>query len=103
MIRVWNWKNHFENPNILPIEWGISRVGKFRVILYFLATEICLFVIQNKKDSNFKMIFPILYPFIYNLVCNYGWYREIIYKQTKKVGTVFVEIVIFITVKRVGP
>ena len=98
-----NWKNHFENPNILPIEWGISRVGKFRVILYFLATEICLFVIQNKKDSNFKMIFPILYPFIYNLVCNYGWYREIIYKQTKKVGTVFVEIVIFITVKRVGP
>ena len=87
----------------MPVEWGISRVGIFRVILHLLATEMCLFIIQIKKGSNFKMIFTILYPIIYNLVCNYGWYREIIYKQTKKVGTVFVEIVIFITVKRVGP
>ena len=42
--RVQNRKNYFEIPAFLPIERGISRVGKFKVMLHFTETEICLFV-----------------------------------------------------------
>ena len=42
--RVRNRKNYFEFPAFLPIERGISRVGKFKVMLHFAATEMCLFV-----------------------------------------------------------
>ena len=42
--RVQNRKNHFEISAFLPIEGGISRAGKFKVILHFAATEMCLFV-----------------------------------------------------------
>ena len=42
--RVQNSKNHFEIPAFLPIERGISRAGKFKVMLHFAATEIYLFV-----------------------------------------------------------
>ena len=33
--RVRNRKNYFEIPAFLPIERGISRVGKFKVMLHF--------------------------------------------------------------------
>ena len=42
--RVQNRKNYFEIPAFLPIERGISRAGKFKVMLHFAATEMCLFV-----------------------------------------------------------
>ena len=42
--RVWNRKNYFEIPAFLPIERGISREGKFKVMLHFAATEMCLFL-----------------------------------------------------------
>ena len=43
--RVRNKKNYFEIPAFMPIEQGgISRVGKFKVMLHFAATEMCLFV-----------------------------------------------------------
>ena len=43
--RVWNRKNYFEIPAFLPIERGISRAGKFKVMLHFeAADEMCLFV-----------------------------------------------------------
>ena len=42
--RVRNRKNYFEIPSFLPIERGISRAGKFKVMLHFAATEMCLFV-----------------------------------------------------------
>ena len=41
--RVWNRKNYFEIPVFLPIERGISREGKFKVMLHFTATEMFLF------------------------------------------------------------
>ena len=43
-VRVRNTKNYFEIPTFLPIERGISRAGKFKVMLLFAATEMCLFV-----------------------------------------------------------
>ena len=42
--RVWKSKNYFEIPAFLPIEREISRVGKFKVMLHFAATEMPLFV-----------------------------------------------------------
>ena len=42
--RVRKRKNYFEIPAFLPIERGISRAGKFKVMLNFTATEMCLFV-----------------------------------------------------------
>ena len=42
--RVQNRKKYFEIPAFLPIEQGISRAGKFKVMLHFAATEMCLFV-----------------------------------------------------------
>ena len=41
--RVRKSKNYFEIPAFLPIERGISRAGKFKVILHFAATEKFLF------------------------------------------------------------
>ena len=42
--RVRNGKNYFEIPAFLPIERGISRMGKFKLMLHFAATEMCLFL-----------------------------------------------------------
>ena len=42
--RVRNRKKYFEILAFLPIERGISRAGKFKVMLHFAATEMCLFV-----------------------------------------------------------
>ena len=47
-------KNYFEIPAYLPIERGILRAGKFKVMLHFAATEMCLFV------SLFLFEFPTL-------------------------------------------
>ena len=52
--RVQNRKKYFEIPAFLPIEQGISRAGKFKVMLHFAATEMCLFV------SLFSFEFPAL-------------------------------------------
>ena len=69
-------------------------------------SDICLFIISIKKvaiSKWFFLFYSMPCSIIYNLVCNYGWHREIIYKQTKKLGTMSIGIVIFITEKRVGP
>lgn len=69
-------------------------------------SDICLFIILIKKvaiSKWFFLFYSMPCSIIYNLVCNYGWHREIIYKQTKKLGTMSIGIVIFITEKRVGP
>ena len=50
--RVRNRKNYFEFPAFLPIEQGISRAGKLKVMLHFAATEMYLF--------SFEFEFPAL-------------------------------------------
>ena len=42
--RVRNRKNYFEIPAFLPIERGIARAEKFKVMLHLAANDICLFV-----------------------------------------------------------
>ena len=49
-------ENYFEIPAFLPIERGISRAGKFKVMLHFTATEMCLFVFL----FSFEFEFPSL-------------------------------------------
>ena len=54
--RVRNRKNYFEIPAFLPIERGRSRAGKFKVMLHFPATEMCLSVFL----FSFEFEFPAL-------------------------------------------
>ena len=63
----------------LQFEQVISRAGKFKVMLHFRATEMCLFVFlfsfefpdlevlfsKFKKGGNYKIIFSTPYPSIY--------------------------------------
>ena len=88
--RVRNRKNNFEIPAFLPFERGISRAGKFKVMLHFAPTEMCWFLFsfefpaldvprsKFKKGGNFKIIFPVPYPIIYYPGS---------YKRTKKILT----------------
>ena len=48
---LWNRKNYFEIPAFLPIERGISRAGIFKVMVYFAATEMCLFLFSFEKPA----------------------------------------------------
>ena len=75
--RVRKSKNYFEVPAFLPIELGISRAGKFKVILHW---DVFVFIwisrswsssfkIQN--CSTFKIIFAVPYPIIYNPAITY--------------------------------
>ena len=64
--KVRNRKNYFEIPVYLLIEWGISKAGKFKVLLHFPAPEFaCIFVfiwisgLKNQKGGTSKIIFPI--------------------------------------------
>ena len=66
--KVRNRKNYFEIPVYLLIEWGISKAGKFKVLLHFPAPEFaCIFVFiwisglffKNQKGGTSKIIFPI--------------------------------------------
>ena len=75
--RVRNRKNYFEIPAFLQIERGKSRAGKFKtsnennnknvfVFIWFWISRSwnSSFIIQ--KGSNFKIIFLVPYPIIYN-------------------------------------
>jgi len=68
-VRIWNQKNYLEITAFLPIEQGISRLGKFKVMLHFPASEMCsVFVfiwIFHSWSCSFKMIFSIPYPITY--------------------------------------
>ena len=44
MIGYGRGKIILKSPAFLPIERGISRAGKVKVMLHFAATEMCLFV-----------------------------------------------------------
>ena len=75
--RVWNRKNWFEIIVFLPIEWEISRAGKFKFRSNFQASKVFwIFVFawnsrswssafEIQKGHNSKIIFPIPYPIIY--------------------------------------
>ena len=53
--RVRKSKNYFEIPAFLPIELGISRAGKFKIMF----TEMCLFMFLFSFDFEFPALdFP---------------------------------------------
>ena len=71
--RVQNRKKYFEIPAFLPIEQGISRAGKFKVMLHFAETEMCLcfylnfpllkFLVRNSKRQQFQNNFSCSIPY----------------------------------------
>ena len=76
--RVWHRKNYFEIHAFLPIERRISRAGKFKIqsnVTLRCNWDVFVFIwisrswsssFEIQKRGNFKIIFPVPYPIIYN-------------------------------------
>ena len=64
---TYNRKNYFEIPAFLPIERGLSRVGKFISMLHFPPSEMYLLVLAKKlrqmkmKNESFLRNFLALF------------------------------------------
>ena len=95
--RVQKRKNYFEIPAFLQIERGKSRAGKFKtsnenknvfVFIWFWISRSwsSSFVIQ--KGGNFKIIFLVPYPIIYNP----GLFKPVLHKNLKKIWSLLSKI-----------